>query len=181
MTLDAPRKPSPRPISSRNRKRRQVTAENRSCCCNSHRYSTIARLPFHAILLCALQLVACGGTSSEPATSSDGHGPPLNRETDRFAFNLVRISAECLAANGPLKTGSFAVVAELGEDGAPPRILDGGSTPGNERSLVCVVREAPIQLRSPNSPPGPYVRVTFPLPGGPQDVRIDFPKRRGSQ
>lgn len=177
MALDASGISTPRSIKMRKPKRRCVTPE-KTCSCNTYRRVINAGLYFPAILLCALHLVACGGTSPEPATSSDNRRATLNRETDSFAFNFVRISVECLAANRPIKTGAFAVVAELGTAGTPPRILDGGSTPGNERSFECVAREAPIQLRSPNSPPGPYVRVALPLPGGPQDVRIDFPKRR---
>jgi hypothetical protein len=122
-----------------------------------------------AFVALLLGLLGCGsGGTPKPAP------PQLNAETEKFAFELVRITADCLGANRPIKPGLFAFVADVQPAGNPPRISDGGSSSGNEGALACLAREAPTRLRNPYGVWGRFLRVTLPLPGGAQDVRFEI-------
>jgi hypothetical protein len=67
------------------------------------------------------------------------------------------------------------LAAEFREPGIPIQVFDSQSTPGNEQAIACAISQGG-KLLSPSSPPSPFVRFVIVIPGGPEDIVIDFPK-----
>lgn len=114
-------------------------------------------------------LIGCASGQPRPPSKQP------NQETRTFAVDLVRVTAECLADNPPLKPGKVLIAAEFAAPGRPARTFDAGSTGGNQASSECAVARATQQLRSPAGAPSKYMRILLLVPGGPEEVVISFP------
>ena len=123
-----------------------------------------------------LVLLAFGACTSR-STSDRARARPSepSAETQRVTFALIKSTLECLAKNRPVRTGKVVLIGAFSAPGSPVEVFDSESTPGNEAAVSCSITEGARQ-QSPQAPPSGFVRYSILVPGGTEDVRIEFPK-----
>jgi hypothetical protein len=130
--------------------------------------------PFkHSIVVAACLVMGC--TASSGASRSPKSAPGPNAETQRVTFRLIEATALCVGAYRPPTPGKIVIGAEFQAPGTPIQVFDSASSPGNEQAIACAISQGG-KLPSPSSPPSPFVRFVIVIPGGPEDIVIDFPK-----
>jgi hypothetical protein len=130
------------------------------------------RSAFIVFLTCALAACATPQQTASPRRQSRPLG--ADTETQKAAFDLIQITLICLAHNKPIHPGKIILAGVFAEPGAPVKVFDSESTPGNERGIACAAEQA-YRVKSPRSPPSRFVWYYIVFPGGPKDIRIMFP------
>lgn len=104
------------------------------------------------------------------ARRPDGPYRAAEEMTDALSDEAV----DCTRDHGAHGAGLVAIAAEFTEEGQPPKIIDAGSSPGNEAVIACVRERASAKLKSPGARPAPYVRIRVPLPLDTKNVKYVF-------
>jgi hypothetical protein len=112
-------------------------------------------------------------TGSSPKNNAPIPGEP-SAETQQVAFELIKSTLECFGGKRPAP-GRIVLVGIFSAPGDPIDVFDSASSPGNEVAIACAIKEGARQ-RIPKGPPSRFVRYYIVFPGGPEDIRIDFPK-----
>lgn len=123
-----------------------------------------------ATMLAALDLAAC--VTGSPSNRSRRADEP-SAETQQVTFQLIKSTLECFRGTRPAP-GKIVLVGVFSAPGSPVEVFDSASTPGNEAAISCAIAEGARQ-KSPQAPPSRYVRYYIVFPGGPEDIRVDFP------
>ncbi len=122
------------------------------------------------IAACVALTAACA-TTPRPAPDARAHNAP-GPETQKAVFDLIQVSLICLQYNQPNQPGKLFLRGIFSAPGAPARVVDEKSTPGNERAIGCIVEQVG-RVKSP--PPGPQtVFYSIPIPVRAEDIRIYF-------
>jgi hypothetical protein len=90
-------------------------------------------------------------------------------------------AVSCTREHGAKGAGLISLAAEFTAEGQPPKILDAGSTAGNELVITCVRERATAKLESPAARPAPYVRIRVPLPIDEKNVKYVFMEQLETQ
>ena len=93
------------------------------------------RSAFIVFLTCALAACATPQQTASPRRQSRPLG--ADTETQKAAFDLIQITLICLAHNKPIHPGKIILAGVFAEPGAPVKVFDSESTPGNERGIAC--------------------------------------------
>lgn len=117
------------------------------------------------LLLVATCFVGCAR-----ARRPDGPYRAAEEMTDALSDEAV----DCAQRVGAKGSGLVSVAAEFTAEGQPPKVVDAGSSPGNEAVIACVSERAAAKLKSPAARPAPYVRVRVPLPVDTKNVKYVF-------
>jgi len=123
-------------------------------------------------ILAVVGLEAC--VTGAPSDRSGRRADQPSPETQQVTFQLIKSTLECFQGTRPVP-GRVVLVGVFSAPGAPVEVFDSASTPGNEAAISCAIAEGPRQ-KSPQAPPSPFVRFSIVFPGGPEDIRIDFPE-----
>jgi hypothetical protein len=122
------------------------------------------------VFLVALEACATGASSRENTPRPN----EPSAETQQVTFQLIKSTLECFGGKRPAP-GKIVLVGVFSAPSDPIEVFDSASTPGNEEAIARAIREGARQ-RSPKAPPSPFVRYFIVFPGGPESIRIDFPK-----
>jgi hypothetical protein len=117
-------------------------------------------------------IAACANQSAS-TPSTHGRGAP-NAETQQISFDLVKATLTCFQARRP-SPGKVVMGAEFYAPGSPIHVFDSESTPGNEDAIRCAIEKG-NRLSSPPSPPSRFLVYEIVFPGGPEDIRFNFPQ-----
>jgi len=120
--------------------------------------------------LAILVLFAVGMFNCARARRPDGPYRAAEEMTDALSDEAV----DCTREHAPQGAGLVSLAAEFTEEGQPPKIVDAGSSPGNEAVVACVREHATAKLKSPGARPAPFVRVRVPLPLDTKNVKYVF-------
>lgn len=120
-------------------------------------------------LLLVCTIVGC---ASQPEPRRSGAEP--DAETQRISFELVSATLTCFQSRKPAP-GKVVMGAEFSAPGTPIAVFDSESTPGNEEAIRCAI-ERGGNLRSPKTPPSRFLLYVIVFPGGPEDIRFNFPQ-----
>lgn len=122
-------------------------------------------------------LLALFATSCARARRPDGPYRAAEEVTDALSDEVVA----CTREHGAQGTGLVSVAAEFTAEGQPPKVIDAGSSPGNDPVIACVRERAAAKLKSPAARPAPYVRVRVPLPLDTKNVKYVFMEQLETQ